>query len=89
MSEVPLYCTLGHLIRDQASAPVPFVTGGRSGQSTFAKSTPPDAAQPGEHVAIRLKNVPPEVSLQGTSLTRRRTFLGPYRRPVPRVQGGS
>ena len=26
---------------------------------------------------------------RGTSLTRKRTPLGPYRRPVPRVLGGS
>ena len=26
---------------------------------------------------------------RGTSLTRKRTPLGPYRRPMPRVRGGS
>ena len=28
-------------------------------------------------------------SYRGTSLTRKRTFIGPYRRPMPRVLGGS
>jgi hypothetical protein len=28
-------------------------------------------------------------SYRGTSLTKKRTHLGPYRRPMPRVIGGS
>ena len=31
---------------------------------------------------------PPSLSHRGTSLTRKRTTLGPYRRPMPRVLGG-
>ena len=30
-----------------------------------------------------------EVDQRGTSLTRKRTPLGPYRRPMPRVPGGT
>jgi len=31
----------------------------------------------------------PNTYFRGTSLTRKRTSLGPYRRPMPRVLGGS
>ena len=48
----------------------------------------------GNQVALRQGPpfcVPTELlrAYMGTSLTRKRTPLGPYRRPVPRVLGGS
>ena len=38
-----------------------------------------------------LRGVPaaPPGAYRGTSLSRKRTTLGPYRRPLPRVLGGS
>ena len=44
---------------------------------------------------VLLESIPPHVpplkatDYRGTSLTRKRTTLGPYRRPMPRVLGGS
>ena len=37
----------------------------------------------------RLKLTAEQNTYRGISLTRKRTLLGPYRRPMPRLQGGS
>ena len=47
------------------------------------------AAPPSSHHAGVPRNLTPKMSYRGTSLMRKRTPLGPYRRPMPRVVGAS